>query len=50
MSDVLHRILTGQTISRKELAVAGIVVGVWFAMDLVQWIDWAVAKWHGACS
>ncbi len=42
--DPLHRILTGQTLSRKELVVGGTIVGIWFVMDLIQWVDWLISK------
>jgi hypothetical protein len=42
--DVIHRILTGQPISPLELRVAGILVLLWFLMDLVQWVDWLWSK------
>jgi len=44
--DALHRILTGAAITPRELRIAGLVVFVWFLMDLVQWLDWLVGKLH----
>jgi len=44
--DPVHRILTGQTLSRKELIVGGIIVVIWFAMDVVQWVDWLIGKFR----
>jgi len=44
----LHRILSGTPERRIELIAAGIFVAVWFTMDFVQWIDWAVAKFNPA--
>lgn len=49
VSESIHRILTGQTLSRKELVIGGILVGLWFAMDLVQWIDWLAGRLKGVC-
>ena len=43
MTDI-HRILTGQAITRKELMIGGILVAIWFLMDLAQWIDWLMSK------
>jgi hypothetical protein len=42
--DWLHRAVSGQSISPKELRIAGIFVIVWFLMDLVQWLDWLGEK------
>jgi hypothetical protein len=42
--DAFHRILTGQPLTVKELRIAGIIVLVWFLMDLVQWVDWLLSK------
>jgi hypothetical protein len=42
--DALHRILAGQPLTSRELRWAGILVIVWFLMDLVQWIDWFIGK------
>ncbi len=47
MSDTIHRILSGQSLSRKELIGAGIFVMVWFLMDVVQFVDMIVGKFHG---
>jgi hypothetical protein len=40
----LHRILSGTPEHRVELVAAGIFVALWFAMDFVQWVDWASSK------
>jgi hypothetical protein len=40
----LHRAVSGQTITPKQLRIAGIFVIVWFLMDLVQWLDWLKEK------
>lgn len=45
MTDI-HRILTGQALTRKELIIGGSVVAIWFLMDLVQWVDWLVGKFN----
>lgn len=42
----LHRVLSGSPVHRVELVAAGIFVAVWFALDFVQWIDWAVTKFN----
>ncbi len=42
--DALHRIVTGQALSRKELNYAGFFIATWFMMDLVQWLDWLFEK------
>jgi UDP-N-acetyl-D-mannosaminuronic acid transferase (WecB/TagA/CpsF family) len=42
--DWLHRAVSGQTISSKELRIAGVFVIVWFLMDFVQWLDWLREK------
>lgn len=44
MSDALHRILSGQALTPRELKLAGAFVILWFLMDFVQWIDWLVGK------
>jgi hypothetical protein len=44
--DAFHRILSGQSLTRRELQIAGAFVLMWFAMDLVQWIDWLWGKFH----
>jgi hypothetical protein len=43
-----HRILSGSPERRTELVAAGIFVALWFAMDFVQWIDWASSKLNPA--
>jgi hypothetical protein len=42
--DFVHRILTGQPLTARELRMAGWLVLAWFLMDLVQWIDWLWGK------
>lgn len=44
MMDALHRILSGGPKRRAELIAAGAFVAVWFAMDLVEFADWAWSK------
>lgn len=34
--DALHRILTGSPLTPRELRIGGIVIMLWFLMDLVQ--------------
>lgn len=38
--DFVHRILSGQSLSRAELIGAGVFVALWFLMDLVQFVGW----------
>lgn len=40
--DALHRILAGQTLTRRDLIFAGWFVIVWFVMDVIQFIDMIV--------
>lgn len=42
--EALHRIVTGQPLTRKELNSAGFFIAVWFLMDVVQWLDWLIGK------
>jgi hypothetical protein len=42
--DTIHRILTGTPLTHCELRIGGILVMLWFLMDLVQWIDWLWSK------
>jgi hypothetical protein len=49
MSDALHRVLIGQTTTRKQLIAAGIVVIIWILMDVIQFVDWAIQKFHTTC-
>lgn len=44
MIDTVHRVLTGQTVTRIELTIAGIVVVLWIAMDVHQYISWLFEK------
>lgn len=46
MKDSLHRILSGSPESRTQLIAAGLFVGLWFAMDLIEFVDWANQKLH----
>lgn len=34
--DTLHRILSGQSVTKRELLFAGLFVAVWFLMDVIQ--------------
>lgn len=40
MMDALHRALTGQTVSKRELVIGGVFILVWFGMDVAQFIGW----------
>lgn len=42
----IHRILSGSPEHRAELVAAGLVVAIWFAMDVVQFVDWAIQKYN----
>lgn len=44
MSDAFHRVLTGNTLSRRQLIGAGVFVLVWFAMDVIQFADFVMQK------
>lgn len=37
--DAIHRILSGQALTPGQLAAAGWFIVVWFAMDVVQFVD-----------
>lgn len=47
MMDALHRILTGQTLTQRQLAVAGWIVVAWIAMDVVMFADFIISKLRG---
>jgi hypothetical protein len=42
----VHRVLSGSPDTSKELVAAGLFVAVWFLMDVVQFADWAIQKFH----
>ena len=42
--DSLHRILSGQSLTRPQLIGAGIFVGFWFLIDVIQFVDWLWGK------
>ena len=42
--DALHRILTGQSLTERQLFWAGVFVMVWFGMDVIQFIDFVYEK------
>lgn len=42
----IHRILSGAPEHRKELIAAGLFVLIWFAMDVIQFADWAWQKYN----
>jgi hypothetical protein len=44
--DTIHRILSGQALTPRELRWAGIIVILWILMDVVQFADWAWQKFH----
>ncbi len=46
MGDALHKILAGNPGTRRELVAAGIFVAVWFAIDVIQFADWAIQKFN----
>ncbi len=39
MFEALHRILSGQSLTRGQLIGAGIFVITWFTMDVIQFLD-----------
>lgn len=45
-TDSLHRMMTGQTLTRQELRYGGLFIAAWFLMDLVQWLDWLADKFR----
>lgn len=47
MNDALHRILSGSPAHRRELIAAGLFVAIWFAMDVIQFVDWVASKIAG---
>lgn len=40
--EALNRILSGQSLTPRQLLGAGVFVAVWFGMDLVQFVDMVV--------
>lgn len=42
--DAIHQILSGQTLTRRQLRIAGGFIALWFLMDAVQFAD-MVAGW-----
>jgi hypothetical protein len=42
----LHKIFSGNPEHRIELILASVFVLVWFAMDLSEWLDWAISKFN----
>lgn len=42
--DSLHRVLIGQTVSRRELKIAGVVVILWILIDVIQFSNWLWGK------
>jgi hypothetical protein len=46
MFDAINRILSGQALTRRQRTGAGIFVAVWFLMDLIQFVDWLLSKFH----
>ena len=42
--DTIHRILTGQTMTRRQLRIAGIIALAWISMDVIEFID-VVVRW-----
>ena len=42
----IHKILSGNPLSHVELRFAGYFALIWFLMDLSEWIDWVVSKFH----
>ncbi len=46
--DALHRIFTGQTLTPRQLRIAGFVVLAWIAIDVIQFGDWLWSKMPAA--
>jgi len=44
MMDALHRILSGQSLTRPQLIAAGCFVAFWFLIDVIQFTDWLIGK------
>lgn len=42
--DVLHRILTGQTLTKNQLVFGGCFVLFWFFIDMIEFMDWFISK------
>lgn len=42
--DRLHRVLSGQSLTRAELVGAGVFVLTWWLMDVAQFVDWIWGK------
>lgn len=40
----LHRVLSGQALTPKQLRWAGLFVIVWFLMDVIQFVAWMIGK------
>lgn len=40
--DAIHRILTGQALTPRQLAAGGFLVGAWILMDVIEFIDMVV--------
>jgi hypothetical protein len=37
--EALHRILSGQSLTPRQITAAGVFVLVWFTMDVIQFVD-----------
>jgi hypothetical protein len=44
LMDTLHRILSGQSLTRRELVGAGVFVLTWWLMDVIQFADFLWGK------
>jgi hypothetical protein len=44
MMDFLHRVMSGQSLTRGELIGAGLFVLQWWLMDLIQFIAWLCGR------
>ncbi len=42
--ETLHRILSGQALTPRQVTLAGCFVLVWFGMDVVMFVDFIVDK------
>ena len=42
--ETLHRILSGQALTPRQVTLAGFFVLVWFGMDVIMFIDFIADK------
>ena len=44
--EALHRILSGQALTERQLIGAGVFVLAWFTMDVIQFLDMVRGWFH----